>query len=29
MAGVVPGDVPELELHPFDEIDWRRWYQEG
>jgi hypothetical protein len=26
MAVVVKGDVPELELRAFDQIDWTRWY---
>jgi hypothetical protein len=26
MDGVFRGDVPELELRAFDEIDWTRWY---
>jgi hypothetical protein len=26
MAGLVRGEIPELELRRFDEIDWTRWY---
>jgi hypothetical protein len=27
MAGLVRGEIPELELRAFDEIDWTRWHR--
>jgi hypothetical protein len=26
IAGVGRGEISEVELHAFDEIDWTRWY---